>query len=73
MPTTKSRMEPAPGPQRLAAPRGTVEAAVDKVLLGVSRTTRGESFKGHARFSHVRAAKYTGAEPASAWHERTGA
>jgi|GEM_PF-3615962 len=79
MPTPKSRMEPVPESQRLAALKGIVEADVDGILWGVSRPTRAESFEGHARVGDAPAAKHVRADPAwipagfPAWRERTGA
>jgi len=64
MPTAKPRMGPVPESQRLAAPKGIVQAGVDRILLGVSRTVRGESFEGYTRSGDVRAAKPTRAAQA---------
>ena len=75
MSTAKSRREPVPHPQRLAAPRGTAEAAVEGILLGASRAARVGSFEGHAHSGGVCAVKHAGADLASApaRRERAGA
>jgi hypothetical protein len=75
MSTAKSLIELVPDPRHLAAPRGTVEAAVAKILSGVSRTARVESLQGHARSGDFRAAKSarSGLHWGPAWRERVEA